>query len=369
MSSMAPTARARTATPVIKYNQCVSEKLVPFRPIKRQKISQCPLHPLRANCKVIKTPLNEDADVENATNRRRRRQAVVVSHETVLETIYLNYDVAPYYMLLVDEAEPRGFRIDAEEMQAYVQLEKLDDSEIFYGLDESGERQLCIITNVIKTLMDALSRVSAYFVLVVDEPIIDVVYSLFRAVVLPQRLVCIVHADHEPVHSSFRVFSVPNTQEALVSQDIYRLFLIYNTVLTMVLKQRNPFNNSSKNISVVLRNLGKCPENSSRVKCCDLRYGGNAPGHVMCVPREMIKRVFHYAKWARAPNNYKRYYELIVQSPRATSTSSRRRMTNNIRNGVDNRSNNPADKMLIYIDWYNFFSNFREYFGVCDNDS
>lgn len=277
------------------------------------------------------------------------------NHVTVLDAMFQNYDRTPYFMCLVDsktDLERRGVYVNANEMFAYVLLQTLDDDERFYGIDEAGERNMGTIRTVIKTIMDAFAACLDSYILMIDELQIDVLYSIFRCIVLPQRMVTLYIDDTVPVNDDVRIFSVPRTEAAFQSQIIYKTFLLYNTVLTMLLKQNNPFNDNKKNISVIFRTLGKCPNNKERVKCCDLRYSGNAPGHVMCPPREMVKRIFHYAKWSRSPNNFRRYFELIVTPP----------VTNRVYDASGSSSGNT--NTLIVMDWYNFIDDFRTYFGI-----
>ncbi|ACI28823.1 VP1054 [Agrotis ipsilon multiple nucleopolyhedrovirus] len=333
-----------STTSLVRSNQCVSEKLVPFKPLKLTS-TQCPIHLSRANCRVIKRydPVT-DTNFDN--------------HLTVLNGVYQDFDRQPSYMCLVNSAtdlETRGAYSNANEMVLYVQLHRLDDDEHFMGIDAAGERNMATIRTVLKTIMDAFAACENRFVLMIDELQVDVVYSIFRTIVLPQRMVAIYADESVPIVDDVYLFSVPRTEAALQSQVIYRTFLMYNTVLTMLLKQPNPFNEHKKNISVIFRTLGKCPNNKERVKCCDLQYGANAPGHVMCPPREMVKKIFHYAKWARTPNNYRRYFELITTQPvpslRFDDTA----------DSVASRNNNT---LLIIMDWYNFIDDFRTYFGI-----
>ncbi|QHB21692.1 VP1054 [Artaxa digramma nucleopolyhedrovirus] len=254
----------------------------------------------------------------------------------------------------------RGYYNNADDLYAYVHLTTLDDDEHFFGIDESGERQMRVLTNIIKYILDAFSNCDNHILLCSDELQVDLLYSIFRVVVLPQRIIAIPFADDAPVVDEFNVFSVPNTADAIQSQKIYRTFLMYNTLLTIILKQRNPFNDPAKSISVVLRNLGRCPANKERVKCCDLKYGGNAPGHIMCAPREMIKRIFHYAKWARTPNNYKRYFELITK-PTMLETK-KMIIQQQQRQRID--SSAARNTAFAVMDWFNFIYDFRVYFGV-----
>ncbi|AXS67706.1 vp1054 [Cryptophlebia peltastica nucleopolyhedrovirus] len=324
----------KVATP--RFNQCVSEKLIPFKPIKLPQ-TQCPYHPLRANCRLIK-PCD-----------RYDREEDAGKHVTVLQAATgINYNLQPYYMCLLDDAELRGYSMNANEFFGHVQLNKLDNDEEFFGIDAAGEKNMGTIKMVIKSIMDSFATCENYYILMIDELQLDLLFSMFRSIILPQRMVSIHKNNFVTDDVYFKLFSVPVTDESDQSQQIYRTFLMYNTVLTMILKQPNPFNDARKNISVIFRSLGRCPNNKERVKCCDLAYGGNAPNHVMCPPREMVKRVFHYAKWSRTPNNYKRYYEKIT-------------------NKIDDSRNDQSSLSkyaLLTLDWYNFIEDFRTYFGV-----
>ncbi|AIE47777.1 vp1054 [Peridroma alphabaculovirus] len=334
-----------STTSLVRFNQCVSEKLTPFRPIKLPS-AQCPIHPLRANCRAIRRYDTAHGD------------APFINHVTAMSAVYQDYDRVPYFMCLVNEntdPETRGAYLNANELLAYVHLQQLDDDEHFMGIDEAGERNMATLRNVIKGIMDAFAACADRVVLMVDELQLDVVYSIFRCVVLPQRMVALYLGAYAPLNDDVAVFGVPGTDAALECQLIYRTFLMYNTVLTMLLKQRNPFNEPKKNISVIFRTLGKCPNNKERVKCCDLRYGGAAPGHIMCPPRLMVKKIFHYAKWARSPNNYRRYFELIVTPPVP-------RQKYQQTGGGD--GGNAPNEQLVVMDWYNFIDDFRAYFGI-----
>ncbi|QED40569.1 VP1054 [Chrysodeixis includens nucleopolyhedrovirus] len=330
------------STNVARLNQCASEKLVLFKPVKVHK-TQCQIHPLRANCKVIK-------QYDEQTN------SWITTHLTLLDIFYLNYDLKPYYTCLINKAndnEKRGVYANGKEMYAYVQLDQIDKEEKFYTTDEAGEYSIVCLKTILKTLLDCLASCRNQFILMIDELQIDLVYSVYRTIVLPQRMWFIWQTEKVPITNDVEIFSVPLTDDAKESQIIYRSFLVYNTILTMMLKQRNPFNETRKNISITLRNLGKCPNNKERVKCCDLNFGGSAPGHIMCPPREMIKKIFHYAKWARTPNNYRRYFELITTSP-----VPQRMYRANASTSAD------TTRMLIVLDWYNFIDDFRAYFGI-----
>ncbi|AIU41280.1 vp1054 [Sucra jujuba nucleopolyhedrovirus] len=363
---------------LVRFRQCVSVKLLPFKPIKKSR-QTCLLHPLRANCLLIRdydTDNDDDHRVFDDENvyRDTDMQAIIdytknqLYHETELNTVYLNYNQKPYYTVLIVESDTsiRGFYNNADEMYAYLKVSPISE-EIFFGIDESGERNMKIIGNVVRSIMDAFEQCTQYVILLIDELQIDLIYSMFRTFVLPQRMIAIHFSDHVPILQHSTLNSVPSTDDAVTCQMIYRTFVLYNTVLSMILKQRNPFNDPSKNISVIFRNLGRCPLDKNRIKCCDLKYGGNAPGHVMCPPREMVKRVFHYAKWSRSPNNYRRYYELITK-PSPVQNKFVSDIGDDVEESIENYTSIAQRKRQniqhILMDWYNFVYDFRKYFGV-----
>lgn len=339
-----------TQRTAIKYSQCVSEKSTPFKPIKLRKI-QCPIHRSRVNCRAT-------------TQYDPQKKIDYQFHVTTIETVYLNYNHVPYFMELVPEYEKilnvLGTYYNANEMYAYVHLLKIDQDEIFYGIDEAGEKQMNTLSTILKSLIDSMKRCGDNFVLMADEQQIDIVYSIYRTIILPQRMILIYGINDVPNVRDIDVFSVPNTILADDSQKLYRSFLIYNTMLTVVLKQINPFN-TNKNISIILRTLGKCPINRDRIKCCDLKYGGNVPGHIFCAPREIVKLVYHYAKWAKTPNNYKRYYELITNSINRRVLN---RGTPKARKIAALEINDVSRSPAIIMDWYYFFMDLCIYFGV-----
>jgi len=325
-----------SSTTIVRYRQCVSEKSVSFKPITFRK-TQCPLHPSRANCQVT-----QDRDLR-------------LNHFTFIEQFFKQYEGTPYYVALLDRdfLELYGKLDVAEKMACYVHIDRLDADETFATIDEAGERNMAVIRIVLKSVLDCLKRLQDQFVLMFDEPYIELVYSNYRTVVLPQRMYTLYTSETVPVYDSFEVFNVPDSQPASDSQNIYKTFLVYNTIMTLILKQKNPFNDRSKNISVIFRNLGTCPNNSRRIKCCDLQYGGAAPGHFMCPTKEIVRRIFKYTKWARTPNNYKRYYELIM------------RPIHRERRHLPNRTDagEPARELdLVLLDWYNFIDDFKGYF-------
>ncbi|AGE89900.1 VP1054 virion protein [Spodoptera littoralis nucleopolyhedrovirus] len=339
--SSTTTTRAGTTT-TTKYNQCVSEKSVSFKPITFRK-NQCPIHPLRANCRAIKT-FDEDNGKE------------IIYHFTFIEGYFKQYDGTPYYMrLLPPERDVHDYgKLDVAELMAcYVRLDGV--GEKFFTIDEAGERDTAVLRRTVKSLIEYMHYSIRGYVLMFDEPQIDVIYSQFRTVLLPQRMYMLSGSEDPtvPEPSEFDIFTVPDTDASVESQNIYKTFLVYNTTLTMMLNQRNPFNAHDKNISIVFRNLGVCPNNSMRVKCCDLKYGGNAsPGHFMCPTREIVRRVFKYGKWVKNPNNYRRYFELILRP-----VQRERRFDD----GRTRRTAASANLDAIILDWYNFMEDFKTY--------
>jgi hypothetical protein len=290
---------------------------------------------------------------------------------TVTNNIFLNEHAKPYYRLLLtkstDQAEARKTILNADNIYEGVLIRPVR-TERFRSIEEAGEHNMSIIKIIIHTTKQYLSKlISDEYFLIVDRLYLDLIYSEFRAIVLPQHAYVIkgicdeTDSDNSESHVDERLrypWNEITTTNFIVSTDvsrqsqyIYQTFLLYNTALTTVLKQRNPFDVITENtsISVIARNLGTCPNNKDRIKCCGLNYGCAPPGHIMCPPREITKRVFHYAKWGRNPNNYKRYTELLARAPTSKAANS---------GDVNDRS------QLFLLDWQDFMDEFISYFGL-----
>ncbi|AKN81057.1 VP1054 [Lonomia obliqua multiple nucleopolyhedrovirus] len=357
----------------IKLNLCASVKLVPYKPMRVPKQMQCWMHPRRANCKVMRLRNNySDPDNEND-----------MLHLTVLNSIFLDQNAIPYYRTLLrkstDQAESRKTIINADNIYECLLIRPIR-TERFKSIDEAGESNMAILKILIKTAMNYLGKLCTNeYILIVDRLCLDMVYSEFRAIILPQRAYVLQGEDAGDSSSSSNnvnrldrikfpwnqissINLIASTDESRQSQYIYQTFLLYNTILTAILKQTNPFDVISENtsISIIIRNLGSCPNNKDRIKCCDLNYGGIPPGHVMCPPREITKRVFHYAKWARNPNNYKRYNEIIARQ----FNMSNRTPNNCLRRNLANDLNARDRSQLYLLDWQNFMGEFSSYFGL-----
>nr|AFS51976.1 DekiORF99 [Dendrolimus kikuchii nucleopolyhedrovirus] len=360
---MCSTPSAMTSSP------CVSAKLVPFRPMRAPKPMQCWIHPRRANCKAVRLRSGDDADGDD------------LLHATVLHGYYLNERAKPYYRQLLrdvsDQAHARKTILNAEAVYECVSV-RLVRTEQFKGVDEAGEYNMNVLKIIIDSLLKYLGKLGDdEYMLIVDKMYVDLVYSEFRTIILPQSAYIIKgrceggaddsdsNEENSSCNKTPRLWSelighnyLVSTDESRQSQYIYRTFLLYNTILTVVLKQSNPFD-ANATISIICRNLGRCPNNKERIKCCDLNYGGTPPGHVMCPPREITKKVFHYAKWGRNPNNYRRYSELIVRHSEATGGRS-----GDLRENIGGELHARDRAQLHLLDWQNFMGEFGSYFGL-----
>nr|WRK23715.1 vp1054 [Bombyx mori nucleopolyhedrovirus] len=353
----------------IKLDLCASVKLTPFKPMRPPKPMQCWIHPRRANCKVTR-PRNNYSDPDNEND---------MLHMTVLNSVFLNEHAKLYYRHLLrnDQAEARKTILNADDVYECVLIKPIR-TEHFRSVDEAGEHNMSVLKIIIDTVIKYIGKLADdEYILIADRMYVDLIYSEFRVIILPQSAYIIKGDYAESDSESGQSVDVCNelkypwnlitansfivsTDESRQSQYIYRTFLLYNTVLTAILKQNNPFNVIAENtsISIIVRNLGSCPNNKNRVKCCDLNYGGVPPGHVMCPPREITKKVFHYAKWVRNPNKYKRYSELIARQSEAGGAST------SLRENINNQLHARDTSQLHLLDWENFMGEFSSYFGL-----
>lgn len=185
---------------------------------------------------------------------------------------------------------------------------------------------------------------------------VDCIYSARQCIVVPQPMYCLYKDGEEPMLDEIFTYSTfPESEDASVCQDIYKSFIVYNTVLTMMLAIPNPFNDKNKVISKIIESVGVCdggipngPKN--RLKVCELPFAvdtreyvvqseGQAKslGHVMCPPREMVTSIYRYAKWELNPKNYHRYVSMIV-------------------------GNNEAKSRQSIREWHYFIMNFKTFF-------
>ncbi|AGA16206.1 hypothetical protein [Thysanoplusia orichalcea nucleopolyhedrovirus] len=350
----------------IKLDLCASVKLIPFKPMRPPKPMQCWMHPRRANCKVTR-PRNNYSDPDNEND---------MLHLTTLNSVFLNENAKLYYRHLLrnDQAEARKTILNADSVYECVLIRPIR-TEHFRSIDEAGEHNMAILKIIIEGVVNYIGKLADdEYMLIADRMYIDLIYSEFRIIILPQSAY-IIKGDYAESDSDednicnelgypWKLITtnscIVSTNESRQSQYIYRSFLLYNTILTAILKQNNPFDVIAENtsISIIVRNLGSCPNNKDRVKCCDLNYGGVPPGHIMCPPREIIKRVFHYAKWVRNPNKYKRYSELIARQSEVSAGFA------GLRENVNNQIHARDLAQLYLLDWENFMGEFSSYFGL-----
>jgi hypothetical protein len=371
-----------TKTP-IALNPCASVKLVPYKPIRSTKM-QCWMHPRRATCRARR--------LRNAYHDERNESGIL--HMTVYSDIFLDERGKPYYRRMLrkrsDAAAARHVFVSAGQVHDCMLIEPTH-SERFKSIEEAGETNMTTLKIIINTLIDALGRVAPdEYLLVADRLFIDLIYSEFRAVVLPQhayilKQACAAQTDSEgsdddderctsgveppwnQIVELTRVTSADRTGDPRYnnwqrqSQYIYRSFLVYVTMLTVILKQSNPFiisENSS--MSMILRSLGKCPENPERVKCCKLTFGGAPPGHVMCPPRAILKKIYSYANWVLNPHKDRRYSSLIARPPESTTGGGSEDLQENINSDLHADDITP----LNLLDWDNFVGGYMDYFGA-----
>lgn len=370
----------------VELNPCASVKLVPHKPIRPTKM-QCWMHPRRATCRVQR--------LRNAYHDERNESGLL--HMTVYSDIFLDERARPYYRRLLrkrsDAAVARCAFLNAGRVHDCLLVEPAP-SEHFKSIEEAGETNMSTLRTILVTLLDFLGRISANeYLLIVDRLIIDLVYSEFRAVVLPQHAYVLTQAcesvdnesgDDEDADDNERcrrrveppwnqivtasyVAAANRDEDARYndwqrqSQYIYQTFLVYATLLTTILKQSNPFIISENtSVSVLLRTLGKCPENPERVNCCKLSYGGAPPGHIMCPPRAIVKKIYSYVNWALNPHKDQRYSALIARpSDRATGADSE-----DLRENINCDLHADDVTPLNLLDWDNFVSAFMDYFGA-----
>lgn len=271
------------------------------------------------------------------------RQSVVYEHFTFVTVQYVNPDCRPYYEQLLDNDDPMNRRnlLSNGVLICGVRFEQAPQ-EAFYSISEAGERDAELIRMVGRVAYSFVTNKSDKYVVLLKDLYVDCLYSQRQCVVLPQEIYCIYKDDMEPpLNSVFGYETLPDNAEMNACQEIYKSFVVYNTVLTMMLRDDNPFNGGRRVISKIIESVGTCTgghgDKRNYIKVCKLNFGADAPpNHVMCPPKEMVKRIFHYAKWVETPNNWRRYSELIVRD----------------------RKNNE----IVLREWQVFLTNFRLYF-------
>lgn len=383
-----------------KQKECVSVKTFPLIPLflTKNNMTRCLIHPNRLNCLL---------DVSENNN-------VYFKHYTLLNNnnheFYLNAYCKPYYEVLLTKSQEMyyDYVLAPNKLIGITAVTVEENNEEFYSIDKGSEREVVVLKNIILHLRNYLlprdtdgDIIINEYTLLPKNLCIDLIYSEKRVFILPQKMYVLpatfdnqtvsyiptvnsivnntsnrrrhrindneLFAKYdidEPLSKKLRfsenveaannnvvtVVQIPVTQISYDCQLIYRTFLIYNTILTCMLQKPNPFNDPIKKISEIIRDLGTCPENRGLIKLCDLDYGGNSPGHLMCIPKGIVIKIYHYAKWSYKPNNYKLYYESILKlSPRQN-----RLKVNNY-----NRRLNLVHHLML---WESFLHKFNQYF-------
>lgn len=314
---------------------------------------------------------------------------------TVYSDIFLDENAQPYYRRLLkkqsDSAAARRTFLSAGQVHDCLLIEPRP-REQFKSVEEAGETNMNTLKIILITLLNFLRNISTNeYLLIVDRLFIDLIYSEYQTIILPQHAYVLKQAheqvdsdnsddDDDDEHFERRITPpwnqimntayITNTNKdndaqynewQRQSQYIYQTFLVYTTLLTTILKQSNPFIISeTSSVSVLLRTLGKCPDNPYHVNCCKLNYGGAPPGHIMCPPRAIVKKIYKYINWALNPHKDQRYSSLIARPSNATSGADLANLRENV--GRDLHENDITP--LILLDWDNFVSTFMDYFGA-----
>ncbi|ABQ52073.1 vp1054 [Spodoptera litura granulovirus] len=293
-------------TTTARYEQPVTERSTHYQPLIIAR-TKCRFHPNRPNCRTVKTLLLDRAMYE---------------HYTCIPVYYCNTSAEPYYQFNEEQpVEIVTYRnlIDGQTLICGQRFFE-NHHERLYSVCEAGERDVQLIKMVLKTAYNFLYNKRNTCFILMRYLYVDCLYSNQKCIILPQEMYAIYKESEEPAMSTvIRHFVIPDYDEAEVSQDVYKTFIVYNTVLTMMLKEKNPFNDTTKTISKIVESVGTCNggiEGGKRafIKVCELKFGGSTPpDHVMCPPKDMVLRVFRYARWAQRPNKYKQYIDLIVR--------------------------------------------------------
>ncbi|AAS82611.1 ORF127 [Agrotis segetum granulovirus] len=324
-------------------SQHATVRSIPFQPIVISK-SRCRFHPNSATCRLI---------------RIMGREKVFYEHYSEIDTRFASVTGMPYFQWLLSGEE------NVDRRHLLVNTSLICGAKFFEvhgeklgSIKEAGERNMSSVKLVLKSVYkflnndrtdlngnarDASARDGNKTYVLLKSMYVDCLYSDIQCIILPQEMYCIYKEGEEPhLNKIFTFSSLPEFTEATASQDIYKSFLTYNTVLTMLLQEKNPFNDKKKVISKIIENVGTCNRGieggkKSYIKICELKFGNSINvGHIMCPPKDMVKRIYHYAKWTHNPNNYKRYIDLILRDSKQNDT--------------------------VVRDWQMFQSEFRNYF-------
>nr|QBH67001.1 VP1054 [Phthorimaea operculella granulovirus]QBH67390.1 VP1054 [Phthorimaea operculella granulovirus] len=280
-------------------------------------------------------------------------------HYTYLDTRYCSINTDPYYeWLLFDDIVRTHYLINNITLMCCVQFEDNVDDKL-RAVEKAGEYNFEIIRHVLKYINQYVYNVCGdlnshaktetkkteqVYVLLTDM-YVQCLYSPTRCIILPIQMYCIYKDGMEPFINDQMYFNtVPEYEDATLSQDVYKTFIVYNTVLTMMLKSENPFNDRTKVISKIIESVGTCNggidgAKRNRIKICELEFGGEPPGHIFCPPKDMVRKIYKYSKWCLNPKNYRRYFEILA--------------------AVDSDKNRTLMK-----EWHDFVSGLNDYFSI-----
>nr|AIU36784.1 ORF138 vp1054 [Cydia pomonella granulovirus]QDW81197.1 vp1054 [Cydia pomonella granulovirus]QGY99441.1 VP1054 [Cydia pomonella granulovirus]QGY99867.1 VP1054 [Cydia pomonella granulovirus]QGZ00009.1 VP1054 [Cydia pomonella granulovirus] len=282
---------------------------------------QCRLHPNRTNCALLQT---------KGLNR------IYCEHITTLDARYCSTNGDPYYeWLTLNDNNERTRLKNGYSVECSVKY-TMENEEELRSLEEAGEYDVQIVKKVLRFVYEYLNsdrgalnghakddivHEDAKVYLLFKEMYVQCLYSHLQCIILPQEMYCLYKEGEEPALNSLMYFrTYPEYEDSVASQHIYKAFLVYNTVLTMMLSEKNPFNDKSRAISKVIESVGTCNGGMeggkrSRIKVCELKFGTSSPpaNHVMCPPKEMVKLIYRYAKWHLKPKNYSRYYTMLIE--------------------------------------------------------
>ncbi|AIS92124.1 capsid protein [Erinnyis ello granulovirus] len=298
---------------------------VVYQPIKLSQKKQCQSHWNRTNCTLTQT--------------KGQNSTVVYHHYTVLDSKYCSSNGDPYYEWLLNN-DVYYTRKQLRFNNAYTTVcgveYTAEQDECVRNIESAGETDMQLVRSVIryvynylendkmslnghaKTFVDSYEDNESKVYVLFCEMFIQCLYSHRQCIILPQEMYCLYKEGEEPILNECYFFNtIPETDYSIVSQDIYKSFIVYNTTLTMILQEPNPFNDNTKAISKIIESVGTCTggeEGGKKkyIQICKLKFGGNVSGHVMCPPKEMVKMIYRYAKWRMNPKNYARYFELLV---------------------------------------------------------
>ncbi|AAQ21720.1 vp1054 [Cryptophlebia leucotreta granulovirus] len=288
-----------------------------YQPIQIAK-RQCQLHPQQTNCILLQTKgLNK----------------IFYEHFTAIDIHYCSINGDPYYeWLLSNDNTTREHFNNGYTMECSVKY-TVDYDEVMRSIEMAGEYDELLVRKVMKFVHQyiysdngslnghaknpSIQEESKVYVLFKDM-YIHCLYSHLQCIILPQEMYCLYKDGEEPnINAAMFYKSIPEYEDTIACQHIYKGFLVYNTVLTMLLAEKNPFNDKNKPISKIIESVGVCSGGveggkKTRIKVCELKFATSPPpNHIMCPPRDMVKRIYTYAKWHLKPKNYTRYYAML----------------------------------------------------------